>query len=64
MQTIIKNANQMSHIVDDLLELRKLQQNRKPFHELAAIDGAACFRSAAELPCLCSRKKLSGLTTN
>ena len=48
VQTIIKNADQMSHIVNDLLELTKLQQNRKPFHELAAIDGAACFRSAAE----------------
>ena len=48
VQTIIKNANQMSHIVNDLLELTKLQQNRKPFHELATVNGAACFRSAAE----------------
>ncbi len=49
VQTIIRNANQMSHIVNDLLELTKLQQLRKPLHELETVDAAACFTSAVEI---------------
>lgn len=48
VKTIIKNANQMSNIVNDLLELTKLQQNQKMPHQLATVNAATCFKSAAE----------------
>ena len=47
LQTIHKNANHMSAIVDDLLQLTRLQD--KPFlKRLSAIDAAACFNGALE----------------
>ena len=38
----------MTNIVNDLLELTKLQQNRQMPHELATVNAASCFKSAAE----------------
>lgn len=47
LQTIDKNANHMSVIVDDLLQLTKLQD--KPFEkQLRRIDAAGCFHAAFE----------------
>ncbi len=48
VRTILKNANQMSNIVKDLLELTRQQQNRESAVELVPVDAAACFLSAWE----------------
>ncbi len=48
VKTIIRNANQMSNIVNDLLELTKLQQNRHMRHEMETVNATACFKSAEE----------------
>lgn len=47
VKTIVKNADQMTNIVNDLLELTKLQQQKKAF-QLTKINAAACFSSAWE----------------
>lgn len=47
LNTIAKNATQMSNIVDDLLELTRLQE--KPFGDrLPAVNGKRCFLAAWE----------------
>ena len=46
VKTIVKNADQMSNIVNDLLELTKLQQRQK--NSLSTVDASACFSSARE----------------
>jgi two-component system phosphate regulon sensor histidine kinase PhoR len=58
VKTIVKNADQMSNIVNDLLELTKLQQRKK--NRLSAIDASACFSSACEtcMP-MSNEKKIS-----
>jgi two-component system phosphate regulon sensor histidine kinase PhoR len=48
IQTILKNANQMSNIVNDLLELTKQQQKQQEPIELAPVDAAECFQAAHE----------------
>ena len=57
VNTIVKNANQMSNVVNDLLELTKLQQNRQMPHQLAKINATSCFNSAAETCMPMLRKK-------
>ncbi len=58
VKTIVKNADQMTNIVNDLLELTKLQQRKK--NSLSAVDAAACFSSAREtcMP-MSNEKKIS-----
>jgi len=58
VKTIVKNADQMSNIVKDLLELTKLQQRQK--NRLSAVDASACFSSACEtcIP-MSNEKKIS-----
>ena len=46
VKTIVKNADQMTNIVNDLLELTKLQQQERGKIQLSAVDAAACFSSA------------------
>ncbi len=46
--TIIKNADQMSNIVNDLLELTKLQQQQRKAVRLSTVNAALCFSSAWE----------------
>ncbi len=60
VKTIVKNADQMSNIVNDLLELTKLQQQQREMTRLSAIDAAACFSSAWEtcIP-MSNEKKIS-----
>ena len=48
IKTILKNANQMANIVNDLLELTKLQQKQPEQIQTAAIDAAECFSNAWE----------------
>jgi two-component system phosphate regulon sensor histidine kinase PhoR len=60
VKTIVKNADQMSNIVNDLLELTKLQQQRENVR-LSTIDAAACFSSAWETCIPMSNKKRIGL---
>jgi two-component system, OmpR family, phosphate regulon sensor histidine kinase PhoR len=48
LQTILKNANQMSHIVNDLLELTKLQQKDHHTLQLSSINAISCFNTAWE----------------
>jgi len=48
IHTIVKNANNMSNIVNDLLELTKLQQRQKEPDQLSPVNGTACFISAWE----------------
>ncbi len=56
LQTIHKNANHMSAIVDDLLQLTRLQD--KPFTKsLTRIDAAACFHAASERSIPMARNK-------
>jgi len=45
---IIKNADQMSRVVNDLLELTRLQQKPGQLEALTDVNAAAAFRSAAE----------------
>ncbi len=46
LQTILKNANHMSNIVNDLLELTKLQQKDHHPLQLTPLNAMACFQSA------------------
>jgi two-component system phosphate regulon sensor histidine kinase PhoR len=46
IKTIVKNADQMSNIVNDLLELTKLQHLQQEKVHLSTVDAAACFSSA------------------
>lgn len=46
--TIVKNADQMTNIVNDLLELTQLQQRQRKKAQFSAVDAAACFSSARE----------------
>jgi signal transduction histidine kinase len=55
--TILKNANQMSNIVNDLLELTKLQSRDRPALALIDINAAACFAAAEETCRIISREK-------
>ncbi len=48
IQTILKNANQMSNTVNDLLELTRQQQKKSRKQDLAPVDAAGCFMSAWE----------------
>jgi two-component system phosphate regulon sensor histidine kinase PhoR len=48
LQTILKNANQMSNIVNDLLELTKLQQKDQQFLKLTHLNAIGCFNVAWE----------------
>jgi two-component system, OmpR family, phosphate regulon sensor histidine kinase PhoR len=48
MQTILRNANQMSNIVNDLLELTKLQQKDHHTLQLSSINAISCFNAAWE----------------
>jgi len=48
IQTILKNANQMSNIVNDLLELTRQQQKQQEPLELSPVDAAQCFQAAWE----------------
>ncbi len=48
IQTILKNANQMANIVNDLLELTKQQQKQAERLELAPVDAADCLANAWE----------------
>ena len=45
---IVKNADQMSRVVADLLELTKLQQKSPQPEKPAVFNAAACFRSALD----------------
>jgi len=45
---IVKNADQMSRVVSDLLELTRLQQKNAQPEMLAPVNAAACFHTAAE----------------
>lgn len=49
VNTIVKNANHMSNIVIDLLELTKLQQHKKEPDQLTTVNATACFISAWEI---------------
>ncbi|MFO7840530.1 MAG: ATP-binding protein [Desulfosalsimonadaceae bacterium] len=50
VRTILKNANQMTNIVNDLLELTSQQQKQQQqgLPELAPVDAARCFSAAWE----------------
>jgi len=48
LQTILKNANQMSNIVNDLLELTKLQQKDQQHLNLSPVNAINCFNAAWE----------------
>jgi two-component system phosphate regulon sensor histidine kinase PhoR len=48
LQTILKNANQMSNIVNDLLELTKLQQKDPQSLKLSHMNAISCFNTAWE----------------
>ncbi|MFO7761081.1 MAG: ATP-binding protein [Desulfobia sp.] len=48
IRTVLRNANQMSNIVDDLLELTRQQQKQQKQHENVVIDAAECFSNAWE----------------
>ncbi len=48
INTILKNANHMSNIVNDLLELTKQQQKQQEPFETVPIDAAECFLNAWE----------------
>jgi two-component system, OmpR family, phosphate regulon sensor histidine kinase PhoR len=48
LQTILKNANQMSNIVNDLLELTKLQQKDQQPLNLSKLNAISCFNAAWE----------------
>jgi two-component system, OmpR family, phosphate regulon sensor histidine kinase PhoR len=48
LQTILKNANQMSNIVNDLLELTKLQQKDQQPLKLSHLNAISCFNAAWE----------------
>ena len=61
VQTIVKNADQMSNIVNDLLELTKLQQQQRENVRLSTIDAAACFSSAWETCIPMSNEKKIGI---
>ncbi len=55
--TILKNANQMSNIVNDLLELTKLQSRERPALTLTETNAAACFTAAEETCRIISQEK-------
>jgi two-component system, OmpR family, phosphate regulon sensor histidine kinase PhoR len=55
--TILKNANQMSNIVNDLLELTKLQSRDRPALALAEINASTCFAAAEETCRIISQEK-------
>ncbi len=57
VKTIVKNTDQMSNIVNDLLELTKLQQQQKKTVLLSKVNAAACFSSAWETVMPMSNKK-------
>jgi two-component system phosphate regulon sensor histidine kinase PhoR len=59
VQTVLKNANHMSNIVNDLLELTKQQQKQQEPIELTPVDARECFHAAYEtcLP-LAERKSI------
>ena len=48
IQTILKNANHMSNIVNDLLALTREQQKQQEPLELAPVDAGQCFQAAWE----------------
>ena len=48
IKTILKNANQMANIVNDLLELTRQQQKQQEPIKTIPIDAAECFASAWE----------------
>ncbi|MBC2714147.1 MAG: cell wall metabolism sensor histidine kinase WalK [Desulfobacteraceae bacterium] len=48
VNTIVKNANQMSNVVSDLLELTKLQQKQQKPDQLFPVNATTCFNSAME----------------
>ncbi len=48
LQTIVKNANQMANIVNDLLELTQLQQKSRGSAQLKPIDAALCLKNTWE----------------
>lgn len=55
--TILKNTNQMSHIVNDLLELTKLQSRDRPALNLTEINASACLTAAEETCRIMSEEK-------
>lgn len=55
--TILKNANQMTNIVNDLLELTKLQSRDRPALILTEINASACFSAAEETCRIISQEK-------
>ncbi len=48
VNTIVKNADQMTNIVNDLLELTKLQQKQQKPDQLFPVNATTCFNSAME----------------
>ena len=57
IKTIVKNADQMANIVNDLLELTKLQQRQQKAADLSQVNATACFSSAWETCMPISREK-------
>jgi two-component system, OmpR family, phosphate regulon sensor histidine kinase PhoR len=55
--TILKNANQMTNIVNDLLELTKLQSRDRPALTLTETNASACFAAAEETCRIISKEK-------
>lgn len=55
--TILKNANQMTNIVNDLLELTKLQSRDRPALALTEINASTCFAAAEETCRIISQEK-------
>jgi len=49
IKTIVKNANQMANIVNDLLELTRQQQKQQESFETVPTDAAECFSNAWEI---------------
>jgi len=57
IKTIVKNADQMANIVNDLLELTKLQQQQKKTLQMSEINASACFSAAWETCMLMLKEK-------